>query len=51
MEDVNLRAMLTMKNDLGIKVGYSDHTQGIEVAIAAVAMGATVRKACIWIVK
>jgi N,N'-diacetyllegionaminate synthase len=42
MEDVNLRAMLTMENDLGVKVGYSDHTQGIEVPIAAVAMGATV---------
>ena len=34
--------MLTMENDLGVKVGYSDHTQGIEVPIAAVAMGATV---------
>ena len=42
MEDVNLRAMLSMKNELGIMVGYSDHTKGIEVPIAAVAMGATV---------
>ena len=42
MEDVNLRAMLSMENELGLKVGYSDHTLGIEVPIAAVAMGATV---------
>ena len=42
MEDVNLRAMITLKNTLGIKVGYSDHTQGIEVPIAAVALGASV---------
>ena len=42
MEDVNLRAMLSMENELGVKVGYSDHTLGIEVPIAAVAMGATV---------
>ena len=42
MEDVNLRAMITMKNDLGVNVGYSDHTLGIEVPIATVAMGATV---------
>jgi N,N'-diacetyllegionaminate synthase len=42
-EDVNLRAMLTIKAAFpGIHVGYSDHTQGIEVSIAAVAMGATV---------
>lgn len=41
-EDVNLRAMLTIQNAFpGIKVGYSDHTIGIEVPIAAVAMGAT----------
>ncbi|GHV80064.1 N-acetylneuraminate synthase [Spirochaetia bacterium] len=40
--DVNLNAMLTVKNALGVKVGYSDHTPGIEVPIAAVAMGATV---------
>ena len=42
MEDVNLKAMLSMKKDLGVKVGYSDHTLRIEVPIAAVAMGATV---------
>ena len=42
MEDVNLRAMLSMENKLGVKVGYSDHTLGIEIPIAAVAMGATV---------
>ena len=42
MEDVNLRAMLTLKDQCGCDVGYSDHTKGIEVPIAAVAMGATV---------
>ena len=42
-EDVNLRAMLTIQDAFpGIAVGYSDHTNGIEVPIAAVAMGATV---------
>ncbi len=41
-EDVNLNAMLTLKNEFGLEVGYSDHTRGIEVSIAAVAMGATV---------
>jgi N,N'-diacetyllegionaminate synthase len=41
-EDVNLRAMLTIKKDFGVNVGYSDHTRGIEVPIAAVALGATV---------
>ena len=42
-EDVNLRAMLTIKADFpGIQVGYSDHTPGIEAPIAAVAMGATI---------
>ena len=41
MEDVNLNAMITIKNELGVKVGYSDHTLGIEVDIAAVAMGAS----------
>lgn len=40
--DVNLKAMLTLKDKLDLKVGYSDHTMGIEVPIAAVAMGATV---------
>jgi len=42
MEDVNLKAMLTIRVELGVKVGYSDHTLGIEIPIAAVAMGATV---------
>ena len=41
-EDVNLQAMKTMKKAFGVSVGYSDHTAGIEVPIAAVAMGATV---------
>lgn len=40
--EVNLRAMLTIQNAFGVEVGYSDHTPGIEVAIAAVAMGASV---------
>jgi N,N'-diacetyllegionaminate synthase len=42
MQDVNLRAMLTIEKEFGVKVGYSDHTKGIEVPIAAVALGATV---------
>ena len=42
MEDVNLNAMLTIQEELGIAVGYSDHTRGIEIPVAAVAMGATV---------
>lgn len=42
MEDVNLRAMLTMRDTLGVRVGYSDHTPGIEVPTAAVALGASV---------
>lgn len=41
-EDVNLRAMQTIRNEFGYDVGYSDHTKGIEVPIAAVAMGAMV---------
>lgn len=40
IEDVNLRAMITMGKELDVKFGYSDHTLGIEVNIAAVAMGA-----------
>jgi len=40
--DVNLKAMNTIKDEFGVKVGYSDHTKGIEVPIAAVALGATV---------
>jgi N,N'-diacetyllegionaminate synthase len=42
MEDVNLNAMLTMQKEFGVSIGYSDHTLGIEVDIAAVAMGASV---------
>lgn len=42
MADVNLRAMLTIRDAFGVEVGYSDHTSGIEVAVAAVALGATV---------
>ena len=40
--DVNLKAMWTLKKELGVEIGYSDHTQGIEVPIAATALGATV---------
>ena len=40
--DVHLRAMATIAKDCGVAVGYSDHTMGIEVAIAAVALGAEV---------
>ena len=42
MEDVNLRAMHTIRLAFGVNVGYSDHTHGIEIPIAAVALGATV---------
>ncbi|WP_320113079.1 N-acetylneuraminate synthase [Draconibacterium orientale] len=42
MHDVNLKAMHHIQHELGIKIGYSDHTKGIEVPIAAVALGATV---------
>jgi len=42
MKDVNLRAMLTLRNHCKCDVGYSDHTLGIEIPIAAVAMGARV---------
>jgi len=41
-EDVNLRAMLTLKEKFNTPVGYSDHTIGIEVPVAAVTLGATV---------
>ena len=41
-EDVNLRAMQTIADEFGLPVGYSDHTEGIEVSIAAAAMGAAV---------
>ena len=42
MNEVNLRAMQSIHTAFGVAVGYSDHTLGIEVAIAAVAMGASV---------
>ena len=42
MEDVNLNAMLTIQEEFDVAIGYSDHTLGIEVDIAAVAMGASI---------
>jgi len=42
MEDVNLKSMQTIAKAFDVKVGYSDHTNGIEVPIAAVAMGACI---------
>ena len=42
MAEVNLRAMQSIGEAFGVKVGFSDHTEGIEIAIAAVALGATV---------
>ena len=42
MIDVNLRAMTSLHHEFKVKVGYSDHTMGIEVATAAVALGASV---------
>jgi N,N'-diacetyllegionaminate synthase len=42
MADVNLNAMLSMKKKFGVDVGYSDHTEGIEISIAAVALGAKI---------
>lgn len=41
-EDVNLRAMKTLSDEFNLPVGYSDHTRGIEVPVAAVALGAVV---------
>ena len=41
-DEVNLSAMLTIKNKFNVKVGYSDHTEGIEIPIAAAALGAVV---------
>ena len=41
-EDVNLNAMLTLKQEFGLPIGYSDHTRGIAVPIAAVALGASI---------
>jgi N-acetylneuraminate synthase/N,N'-diacetyllegionaminate synthase len=40
MEDVNLKAMLQIQSQLGVRIGYSDHTLGIEAPLAAVALGA-----------
>lgn len=42
MKDVNLKAMNTIGEELGVNIGYSDHTLGIEVPIAAVALGAKI---------
>ena len=42
MSDVNLRAMQSIQKELDVAVGYSDHTLGIEIPIAAVALGATI---------
>lgn len=42
MADVNLRAMLSLREAFGVKTGYSDHTLGIEVPVAAAALGAAV---------
>lgn len=42
MPDANLRAMQTLHRELGVRIGYSDHTAGIEASVAAVALGATV---------
>lgn len=42
MEDVNLKAMLRLRDEFNLPIGYSDHSKGIEVPIAAVALGATI---------
>ena len=42
LDEINLKAMNTIKNELKVNVGYSDHSLGIEVAIAAVALGANI---------
>jgi len=42
MKDVNLNAMLTIQQECGVAVGYSDHTLGTEVGVAATSMGATI---------
>ena len=42
MEEVNLRAMMSLKNAFNLEVGYSDHSVGNTVSIAAVALGAKV---------
>ena len=48
-QEVNLRAMRTMGDFFGVRYGYSDHTDGIDVAVAAVALGASViRSTSLW---
>ena len=42
IKDVNLRAMLTIKKKFKVNIGYSDHTEGIEASLAAVALGAQI---------
>jgi len=42
MVDINLLAMKTIQNKLQVAIGYSDHSEGIEISIAAVALGATI---------
>ena len=42
IDEVNISAMNTIRSEFGVRVGYSDHTEGIEIPIAAVALGATV---------
>lgn len=42
MQDVNLMAMCTIRDAFDVKVGYSDHTLGVEASVAAVALGATI---------
>jgi sialic acid synthase SpsE len=42
MDEVNLTAMQNISKEFGVKIGYSDHTMGIEIAIAAAALGASV---------
>jgi len=42
MKDVNLKAMLAIRDHFGVNIGYSDHTLGIEVPVAAVALGASI---------
>jgi N,N'-diacetyllegionaminate synthase len=41
-DEVNLNAISTLKNEFGLTVGYSDHTKGIEISLAAAAMGANI---------
>ncbi|MCB1422190.1 MAG: N-acetylneuraminate synthase [Nitratireductor sp.] len=42
MGEVNLRAMVNMRQELGVETGYSDHTEGIEITVAAASLGASV---------